>query len=125
MSEYDRVAEIPLTAKAQLRRGVATDRGRVPRFFAQLEYLLGDEWAEVVRFDHDEDAEGGHDVTKEGVHMDVYRDGEKIDTVQVAGPMPAGEALDLAEGHLAEHLERLIRRFEQWHNLNPNRDSAP
>ena len=125
MSEYDRVAEIPLTAKAQLRRGVATDRGRVPRFFAQLEYLLGDEWAEVVRFDHDEDAEGGHDVTKEGVHMDVYRDGEKIDTVQGAGPMPAGEALDLAEGHLAEHLERLIRRFEQWHNLNPNRDSAP
>lgn len=121
MTEYDRVDKIPLTTKAQLRRGIATERGRVSRFFAQLEYLLGNEWAEVVRFDHDEDAEGGHDVTEEGVHMDVYRDGKKIDTVQIAGPMPAGEALDLAEDHLAEELERLIRRFEQWHNLNPKR----
>lgn len=89
----------------------------------QLEYRLSDEWAEVVRFDHDKDTEGGHDVTDEGVHMDVYRDGVKIRTEQVAGPMPAGEALDFAEDHLAEHLERLIRRFEQWHNLNPNREN--
>lgn len=123
MTEYDRIDEIPLGPKAQLRRGIGTHRGGVPRFFVQLEYRLGDGWAEVVRFDHDEDAEGGHDVTDEGVHMDVYRDGEKIRTEQVAGPMPAGEALDFAEDHLAEELERLIRRFEQWHNLNPNREN--
>jgi hypothetical protein len=123
VAEYDRIDEIPLGSKVQLRRGIATRRGGVPRFFAQLEYRLGDEWAEVVRFDHDEDAEGGHDVTEEGVHMDVYRDGEKVDTEYVAGPMPADEALDLAEDHLTEELERLIRRFEQWHNLNPNREN--
>ena len=123
MAEYDRVDEIPLTEKAQLRRGIATEGKRVRRFFAQLEYRLGDEWAEVVRFDHDEDAEAGHDATEEGVHMDVYRDGEKLRTEEIAGPMPGSEALDLAEAHLTEQLERLIRRFEQWHDPSPNRDS--
>lgn len=62
MTEYDRIDEILLGAKVQLRRGIATRRGGVPRFFAQLEYRVGDEWAEVVRFDHDEAADGGHDV---------------------------------------------------------------
>jgi len=123
VDEYDRVDPIPVNSKTQLRRGIATEHGNVPRFFFQLEYRLGDEWAEVVRFDHNEDAEAGHDVTEEGVHMDVYRDGEKIDTVRIAGPMPGSEALDLAEAHLAEHGKRYTTRFEQWHNLNPNRDS--
>ena len=122
MTDYDRIDEIPLTEKAQLRRGIATEHGGIPCFFVQLEYCLDNEWAEVVRFDHDADAEGGHDVTEEGVHMDIYRDGEKVDTEYVAGPMPAGEGLDLAEDHLSTELERLIGRFEQWHNLTPRRD---
>lgn len=32
--------------------------------------------------------EMAHDVADEGLHMDVYRDGEKVDTVSVTGPIP-------------------------------------
>jgi hypothetical protein len=37
----------------------------VTRFVIQLEYWLDGDWREVVRYDHDHDAPGGHDVTEE------------------------------------------------------------
>jgi len=50
----------------------------VTRFTVQLEYRHDDEWREVVRYDHDgTDIGGGHDVTEEGLHIDIYRDGEQ------------------------------------------------
>jgi putative transposase len=33
----------------------------------QLEYWLEGDWREVVRYDHDHDAPGGHDITEEGL----------------------------------------------------------
>lgn len=36
----------------------------------------------------------------------------------IAGPLPASIAIDLAEDHLSENLERFIRRFERWHVIN-------
>lgn len=46
---------------------------------------------------HDQEAEGGHDVTEEGLHMDVYRNGEKVKTEQLAPPESAARALTRAE----------------------------
>jgi hypothetical protein len=69
----------------------------------------------VVRYDHDTEAEAAHDVTEDGLHIDIYRDGEKHATEYIAGPLPAGLALDLAEDQLSENAERSIRRFEEWH----------
>lgn len=57
------------------------------RFAGQLEYRLDEEWAEVVRFDYDPEGEQGHDVTTDGVHMDVYRDGEKVRSPEIFPPM--------------------------------------
>ena len=54
----------------------------------QLEYWTDGAWQEVVRYDRDPESEMGHDVTEEGLHMDVYRDGEKVNTVYVTGPLP-------------------------------------
>lgn len=122
MREYDRVDEITISRRVQLRRGISTERGAVVKFVLQLEYRHEDSWNEVVRFDHDPASEGAHDVTAEGLHMDIYRDGEKVDVEHVAGPMPADAALDTAEDHLAEQAERYIKRFEQWHDLNRNRN---
>ena len=31
----------------------------------------------MVRYDHDPASEFGHDATEEGLHIDVYRDGEQ------------------------------------------------
>lgn len=56
-----------------------------------------------------------HNVSEEGIHLDVYRDQEKVDTEHLTGPIPPAKAFSLAEAHLDEHAERYIERFEQWH----------
>lgn len=92
------------------------------RFIVQLEYWHDGEWHEVVRYDHDEDAPGGHDVADEGLHLDVYRDGEKAFVEDLTGPIDANEALNFAEEHLRTHNEAYTKRYERWHNLTPPSD---
>ena len=89
----------------------------VTRFVVQLEYRLNERWVEVVRFDHDPEGEQGHDLTVEGVHMDVYRDGEKIRSPEGFPPIPAKDALTSAGEHLTQHDERYIKRFEKWNGI--------
>ncbi|MFC7158030.1 hypothetical protein ACFQPA_21885 [Halomarina halobia] len=120
--EYDKAFTTPLEYRVRRRLGIDVERGQVRRFVVQLEYLLDpdrEEWATVVRYDHDADgsAEATHDVTEEGLHIDVYREGEKIDSHELTPPLPANVALDAAEDHLTEHMEGYIRRFEQWHGI--------
>jgi hypothetical protein len=66
--------EYPL---AWVRSEIDTHRGIPTRFVVQLEYRIDGEWRAVVRFDHDQTGEQSHDITEEGLHMDVYRNGEK------------------------------------------------
>lgn len=115
--DYDREYTYPIGANARVRNGSSRDRDTITRFVVQLEYRLGDDWVAVVRFDHDADGpeEMTHDVTEEGVHMDVYRDGEKVDVVVITGPVPAAVGYTAAEEHLAEHAERYLTRFQEWH----------
>jgi hypothetical protein len=115
---YDREFTTPLHYRARRRIGYSHDHGVVTRFVVQLEYRLHGEWVEVVRFDHDPESEQGHDVTTEGVHMDVYRDGEKAQSPEIFPPMLASDALTSAEEHLTQHGERYIKRFEEWHGIN-------
>ena len=78
-------------------------------------------WEPVVRYDHDAEGsiEATHDVTEEGLHIDIYRDGEKIGSHELTPSLPANDALNAAEDHLAEHLDGYIRRFEEWPGINP------
>lgn len=73
MMEYE-VAPPPtrLAEGVQIRLGFTSDRGDVVRFVAQLEYWLDGDWCAVVRYDHDREAVGGHNVEVEGLHRDVY-----------------------------------------------------
>ena len=89
-----------LADRVQLRTAFSTERGEVTRFIIQLEYWLEGDWREVVRYDHDRDAAGGHDITKEGLHRDIYRDGEKIRSEDVSSPIPANDGFDAAEEDL-------------------------
>jgi hypothetical protein len=115
--EYDREYTTREGMTIRRRLGYSHDRGEVTRFVVQLEYLYEDEWTPVVRYDHDPASMHGHDVTDEGLHIDVYRDGETYRQEYVAPPMPAGVALDFAEDHLAENTQRFTRRFEEWHEI--------
>lgn len=121
MTDYD-VSPPPdrLADRVQLRSAFATDRGDVVRFLIQLEYWLAGDWCVVVRYDHDCDAPGGHDVTEEGLHRDVYRDGEKLRSESVSPPIPANEGFQYAEADLREHVEQFVRRFERWHGVTDN-----
>jgi len=122
--EYDKEFVTHAFRRSRRRVGIDVERGRVTRFVVQLEYLVEPRtgsWEPVVRLDHDA---GGsedvtHDVTEDGLHVDVYRDGEKFETRELMGPLSANEALNAAEEHLAAHLHVYIRRFERWHGIDP------
>jgi hypothetical protein len=98
----------------QLRYGYETDDGRVRWFTVQLECWVDGEWQPVARFDHDPDAEMGHDVRTEGVHMDVYRNGEKHEVRRDFPRLDPNAALSFAINYLSEHSQRLIERYETW-----------
>lgn len=116
--EYDRLYTDRLSDVTRIRLGYSHDRGEVTRFVVQLECRVDDEWREVVRYDHDATNIGeGHDVTEEGLHIDIYRNSKQHRTEYVAPPMPAGVALDRAEDHLSNSLEAFVERFEQWHGI--------
>lgn len=112
--EYDHERVVEVGQVIRRRLGYSHDRGDVTRFVVQLEYQL-DGWQPVVRYDHDPASVHGHDVTDKGLHIDIFRDGKKYRTEYVAPPMPAAVALDLAEDHLTENVERFVTRFEEWH----------
>jgi len=93
--DYDKAYAAPQGGPVRQRVGIDLERGRVTRFVVQLEYLIDpqtDEWAVVVRYDHDAEgsAEATHDVTEEGLHIDIYRDGEKIDSQARLWNSPGG-----------------------------------
>lgn len=103
----------------RLRIGCTTDQGDVTRFLVQLEYAVDTDWRTVVRYDHDPEGpdEMTHDVTEDGLHMDIYRDGDKVDSETVTDPLPPDEGFTHAEEHLMTNLKEVVRRFEQWHGI--------
>jgi hypothetical protein len=121
---YDKEFTTRVHRRAHRRLGIDVDRGQVKRFVVQLEYLVDphpEAWEPVVRYDHDAEgsAEATHDVTEDGLHIDIYRDGEKIDSHELTPPLPANDALSAAEEHLTEHLQGYVRRFKKWHGIDP------
>jgi hypothetical protein len=115
---YDREWTARIEQRIRRRFGYSHDQAEVERFVLQLEYRLDGEWTPVVRYDHDEVTDhGGHDVTEEGLHIDVYRDGEKYEQQFIAPPMDVGVAIDLAEDHLRENAPQFVKRFERWHGI--------
>lgn len=112
MAGYDREFTTPLAFGVRRRIGYSHDRGRITRFVVQLEYRLANEWVELVRSGHDETSAHRHDVTEDGVHLDVFRDGTNARSAEIFPPMPPNEALTFVEDHIAEHGERYVKRFE-------------
>ncbi|EMA53734.1 DUF7718 family protein [Halococcus salifodinae] len=106
---------------AQLRFVLETQRGTPTRFLVQLEYCVEDEWRPVVHFEHNPDGTYGHDLTVEGLHMDIYRDGEQHLVRQDFPPVELSNAPTYCESYIKTEASRLLRRYEQWHNLTTDR----
>lgn len=106
---------------AQLRFVLNTHRGIPTQFLVQLEYRLDGDWEPVIRFDHNPESVYGHDVAEEGLHMDIYRDDEKYLVRQDFPPMKLSRVPRYCETYIENNADRLLRRFEQWHNLTTDR----
>ena len=121
--EYTNWVFFPAT---QLRVEIDTAEGDVSRFVVQLEYDLEwdydttstSSWAVVARFDHDPETEFGHDIVSEGLHLDIYREGEKESVLRGFPKVPLNEAPAWCEGYLHENAQRFIGRFERWHGIS-------
>jgi hypothetical protein len=128
-NEYTNWVIFPST---QLRVEIDTCEGDVSRFVVQLEYdkewdydtTSTSDWAVVARFDHDPDTEFGHDITHEGLHLDIYRDGEKARVERGFPKVPLNQAPGWCEGYLSAHASRYVRRFKRWHNVSGPEDNG-
>lgn len=73
--------------------GFDRDRDHIPRFIVQLHYLEDAEgltWDRIARMDHNETAALGHDVYREGLHVDVFtRSGSAVHLALSHPPLPA------------------------------------
>lgn len=118
MVPYDREFTTVVDRRAQIRVGFSMYRGDVTEFFVQLEYWYRGDWLPVARFDHAPDTPMGHDVTSEGLHLDVFRDGEKYRVEDGFPPVELSGVLRYCITYFREHGPRLLRRFERWHDLN-------
>jgi hypothetical protein len=103
---------------ARVRVEIDKSEGHVTRFVVQLERSIGGEWSEVVRFDHEPENPMGHNITKEGLHMDVYRDGEKVRVKDDFPPVPLSDAPRYCIMYIRTNADQLLQRFDQWHDLN-------
>lgn len=108
---------------ARLRREIDVDGGVPTRFVYQLEYDLDatvdglppHDWQAVARMDHD--STGPHNAAEEGLHIDLYRDGAKVKQSHDFPDVPLKLAPAFCEMYLQENADRLLDRFEQWHNV--------
>lgn len=117
--EYDREYRRSVPGPLRIRVGFDRSEDEVERFVVQLEYQHDGTWNPVVRYDHDGtgQSEFAHDVTEEGLHIDIYRDSEKHATEYIAPIADGAEGLNRAEDHLTSNLQRFINRYERWHGI--------
>ena len=98
MAPYDREFATVVDRRAQIRVGFSKNRGEVTTFFVQLEYWHGGDWYPVARFDHAPDTPMGHDVSAEGLHLDIFRDQEKYRVEDDFPPVELSELLSTVSG---------------------------
>jgi hypothetical protein len=100
----------------ELRYRATTERGRITEFVVQLYCWRDGSWRLVAQSDHNPMMPEGYDVTTEGVHVDVFRDGEKheAETTLHPGPLEPASALKYAINYLETHDKRLIERYDEW-----------
>lgn len=126
---YTKAVCLPYT---RIRTIINTMRGDVSAFVVKLEYNVSQDpaiigrWEPVARFDHNPDGQYGHDITEEGLHMDVALPGKDDKKVRGFPEVPLNQAPKWCEGYFEENHLPLTKRFcyeyglENW-NTPTNR----
>lgn len=101
-------------------------RGDITAFLVQLEYNYRtrfgqpDDWRQVARFDHHPSMSWGHDIRREGLHMDIYKNGAKEKVIRQFPSVPVNKAPAFCERFFVQNHDRLVDQFERWHGLTAN-----
>ncbi|APX98555.1 DUF7718 family protein [Natronorubrum daqingense] len=122
-TEYTNEIAPPYT---RIRTYFATDRGQVIRFVVKLEYNISnntallEKWEEVARFDHNPESQDGHDITDEGLHMDLIEPNGDDRRAWGFPDVPINDAPRWCESYFESNHRRLTKRFakeigiEKW-----------
>ncbi|AAV44347.1 unknown (plasmid) [Haloarcula marismortui ATCC 43049] len=109
----------------RLRVHIETANGDVEKFTIQLEYnvaLVGpgkNDWGPLARFDHNPHSKRGHDVTQEGLHLDLIDpDGTKYKVRRGFPNKPINDYPKHCELYLLDKSRRLTLDFERRNNLS-------
>ena len=101
----------------RIRVEIGKLRGDVRWFVVQLEkntgnkYGLDQDWGQVARFDHHPEADWGHDIRKEGLHIDLYRGGQKAQVRRNFPNVPLNRAPAYCEKYLDQMEEKILQSF--------------
>jgi|GEM_PF-708473 len=116
---YDWVTWNP---KTRICANVNTDAGEVTDFVVAYEYEVEGRWMPVARFDHDPHSPYGHDIEAEGLHMDLFKQGQKYTVVRAKFPyVRPNHGPRYCIEYIKHNHEALIERFERWHDVNHRR----
>lgn len=111
---YD-VSKRVLASRSDCQLTVGFDRYRshIPRFLVQLWYRTGTdpvEWTAIARMDHNETSATGHDVYREGLHVDIDRRSNGPVHLHLAhGPLP--ESRGVVVRGCVDYLDREAEYF--------------
>lgn len=125
MSEQQRVGDDPdvsykppIDSDARIRTERGINQGNVVWFLVQLEvnlqpaWDLEDDWRPAARFDHHPDADWGHDIREERLHLDIMNpDGGKQEVKRGFPVVSVNEAPAYCETFLRERADDLRRGF--------------
>lgn len=93
------------------------ERGTIQRFAVQLQSSLSrySTLESIAQFDHDPQSLGGHDIYREGLHIDVYhQDGSVTKLWPNHPPLPASEGAILRR--CVDYFKKHVEYFDQVHS---------
>lgn len=116
-STYVEIIHAPV---ARRRTYLDANSGEVQRFYVQLEYNRclpfdePDDWIDIAWFDHQPDNENGHDIRKEGLHMDVRHPNGFDRKVTTFPNVDRNKAPHYCERYFNKNYEEICIRYAKW-----------
>ncbi|TKX75341.1 hypothetical protein EXE46_04090 [Halorubrum sp. GN11_10-6_MGM] len=97
---------------------IGVSDGTVGWFVVQLEQNVGHrygerDWRQVARFDHHPGSEWGHDIESERLHLDLYRNGKKVDVQRGFPAVTVENAPAYCERFLKQRASELLETYGQ------------
>ena len=111
--DYENPVEYGLS---RINTEIGVSDGNVDWFIVQLEQNAGQQygnrdWRQVARFDHHPESAWGHDIESERLHLDLYRNGQKVDVQRGFPPVTAENAPAYCEKFLEKRSDNLLTRY--------------